>query len=180
MVIGRLAASILTAREPQITRKLKLPPYTPPLLLHLLLSSADRASIRRLNTLLGSYTVLPWRFGFEFSHETRNLSVDRARCIYIYFFHRLLPLEENVGKCWRDWEWVEQVSFFLSFFLSSMDRSVGGWFLKFFFSIFMSNLFVLIAEFEGIWLDISGGWRIFLNFAEVSILIRPRIPLNQA
>lgn len=28
MVIGRLAASILTTREPQITLKLKLPPYT--------------------------------------------------------------------------------------------------------------------------------------------------------
>lgn len=40
MVIGRLAASILTAREPQITRKLKLPPYIPAALPQIALPSA--------------------------------------------------------------------------------------------------------------------------------------------
>jgi len=72
MVIGRLAASILTTREPQITRKLKLPPYR-----HSCISSTFYtrrllyfvrtynhpccASIRWLNTLLGSYTIFPRR-----------------------------------------------------------------------------------------------------------------------
>lgn len=94
MVIGRLAASILTAREPQITRKLKLPPYTPSTSSSTASSSShsspDRAPIRRLNTLLGSYTALPWRFGFEFSHETRDLSVDRTLVF-------LSPSRGNVG-----------------------------------------------------------------------------------
>lgn len=104
MVIGRLAASILTAREPQITRKLKLPPYTPSTSSasssssH---SSPDRAPIRRLNTLLGSYTALPWRFGFE--------STKRETCPSIepwYFFHLLEETLEGVER---------KLSFFLSF-----------------------------------------------------------------
>lgn len=75
MVIGRLAASILTTREPQITRKLKLSPQPPSpssASARTRSRAASRASIRRLNTLLGSYTVFPWRSGFEFSLETQT------------------------------------------------------------------------------------------------------------
>lgn len=71
MVIGRLAASILTTREPQITRKLKLPPYQHSCIFSTFYTRLLRfvrtynhphcASIRWLNTLLESYMIFPRR-----------------------------------------------------------------------------------------------------------------------
>lgn len=71
---------------------------------------ADRASIRRLNTLLASYTVLPWRFGSEFSHETRNLSVELDILLSILCSSRLRRRwKRNFSGSFR-FSWLEELS----------------------------------------------------------------------